>query len=160
MPAPFGSTTTINRTLRQQLNEGQPNEMFDLLALLELGTTFFPLKRTFTGLTAAASFDLTLIDGTGETTGVGNPNRLAANVVRTLRVTASGTGTSVGSYVTTDAAGTATSPATSTVAGLALISDDGKTITFPTTVTAFIISYLPRALSDAQLAALYPPTSV
>lgn len=159
MPA-FGSTTTINRTLRYAINEGQPNDMFDLLALMELGTAFFPLKRTFSGLTAATSFDLTLIDGTGETVGVGNVNRLAANVVRSLRVTASATAASVGSYVTSDAAGTATSPATSTIAGIALLSDDGKTITFLTTVTAFVISYLPRVLSDAQLAALYPAITV
>lgn len=157
MPAPFGSTLTFNRTLRIGLNDANPNTVDDLLAQIDIGTMLFPLKRTFTGLTAAAAFDLTLIDGTGETTGVGNPNRLAANTVRTLRVTASGTANSVGSYVLTDSAGTATSPTASTIVGLALISDDGKTVTFPTTVTAFVITYHPRVVSDAQLAALFPP---
>jgi len=153
MPAAFGSTLTKARSTQFVIDEANPTEVADALNKLELGTIFTPLKRTFTGLTAAAQFDLTLIDGAGETAGLANPNRLPANLVRTLRVTASGTANSVGSYVVTDAAGTPTSPTASTIVGLATISDDGKTITFPTTVTAFIIAYMPRTLSAAQMAA-------
>lgn len=156
--APFGSTNTKPRTLQVVLDEANPNEIADGLAQLDLGTIFTVLKRTFTGLTAAAAFDLTLIDGTGETVGVANVNRRPANLVRSLRVTASGTAASVGSYVTTDAAGTPTSPATSTVAGLATISDDGKTITFPTTVTAFVVEYMPLTVSAASMALAFPNT--
>ena len=159
MPAPFGSTFTALRTLKLVLDEANPTEIADALRILKLGTINAGLKRTFTGLTAAASFDLTLIDATGETTGTANPNRLPAFTVRSLRVTASGTGTSVGSYVLTDAAGTPTSPATSTVAGIATISDDGKTITFPTTVTAFVIWYVPRPVSLATMTADFAPST-
>lgn len=158
MTAPFGSTTTATRTLQQVINEANPNELADVLSQLDLGTVFAPLKRTFTGLTAAAAFDLTAIDGSGETAGATNPLRLPANLVRSLRVTASGTANSVGSYVVSDASGTPTSPTASTIVGLATISDDGKTITFPTTVTAFVIAYMPRTLSAAQMAAAFPTT--
>lgn len=159
MPPAFGSTATTTRSTKVVLDEANPSEIADGLRKLQLGTVFNPLKRTFTGLTAAAAFDLTAIDGSGETTGASNPLRLPANIVRSLRCTASGTANSVGTYVVSDAAGTATSPTASTVAGIALISDDGKTITFPTTVTAFIISYLPRTLSTAQLAADFAPST-
>jgi hypothetical protein len=156
MTAAFGTTSTTPRTLKAALDEANPNDLADVLRLLKLGTANTVLKRTFTGLTAAASFDLTLIDGTGETAGAANPNRLPAEIVRTLRCTASGTANSVGTYITGDSGATATSPTASTVVGIALISDDGKTITFPTTVTAFVIEYYPLTLSAAQMAANYP----
>lgn len=159
MTAPFGSTTTKTRTLQLVMDEANPNDLASTLQQAQLGTVLTPLKRAFTGLTAAAAFDLTLIDGTGETTGAGNPKRLPAAHVRTLRCTASGTANSVGTYVVSDAAGTATSPTASTVVGIALISDDGKTITFPTTVTAFVIEYVPLTLSAAQMAAVFAPTT-
>lgn len=155
--ANFGSTNTKPRSLQNVLDAGNPNDMDAAMAQLDIGTVFTPLKRTFTGLTAAASFDLTAIDGTGEITGPSNPLRLAANIVRSLRVTASGTAATVGSYFVSDAGGTAVSAATSGAAGIALISDDGKTLTFPTTITAFTIQYMPRTLSAAQMAADFAP---
>lgn len=160
MTAPFGSTSTANRTLRVVLDEANANDVPAALQQLRLGTVFTPLKRTFTGLTGAAAFDLTAIDGSGETAGAANANRLPAAHVRTLRVTAATTANTVGSYVMTDAAGTATSPTASTIVGLAKISDDGKTITFPTAdVTAFIIEYFPLTLSTTQMAALFAPVT-
>src|ERR1043165_6708900 len=159
MTAAFGSTATSVRTTKVVLDESNPNELPDAMRKLKPGTVFAPLKRTFSGLTAAASFDLTAIDGSGETTGAANPNRLPANLVRSLRCTASGTANSVGAYMVTDAGGTATSPTASTIAGIALLSDDGMTITFPTTVTAFIISYMPRTLSATDMAADFAPTT-
>lgn len=142
---------TFPRTVRVVLNDANPNDIPDALHKVQLGTVLYPLKRTFTGLTAAAAFDLTAIDGTGETAGAGNPNRLAALLVGPLRVTASGTANSVGSYAISDTGGTPVSPTAGANVGLATISDDGKTITFPTTVTAFTIQYIPRVLSAAQL---------
>lgn len=156
MTAAFGSTSTTPRTLKVVADEANPETISDVLHQLKLGTTLSVLKRAFTGLTAAAAFDLTAIDGTGETAGAGNANRLPANIVRTLRVTASGTANSVGSYIVSDAAGTPTSPTASTVVGIATISDDGKTITFPTTVTAFVIEYMPLTVSAATMALNFP----
>lgn len=141
-------TATAARSIKDVLDKGIAAEIFDAIALIKLGTMLTPLKRTFTGLTAAAAFDLTAIDGTGETTGATNPKRLAALAVGALRVTASGTANSVGSYAVSDVGGTPLSPTASANVGLATISDDGKTLTFPTTVTAFTVQYIPRAAVD------------
>lgn len=153
MTAPFGSTATAARTLKAVIDEANPNEIADVLRLLKLGTSSLILKRTFTGLTSATSFDLTAIDATGETTGIANPNRLPAEIVRTLRVTA---GTlAAGPAIVTDSGGTATAIGTGS-AHVVLISDDGKTLTFQAAVTAFVIEYIPLVLSATQLAANYP----
>jgi len=142
---------------RDTLDDANPLDIADALRRLKLGTTFTPLKRTFTGLTAAASFDLTAIDGTGETVGAGNANRLAALSVTNLRVTASSTAASVGSYVAGDVGATLLIPpgGASAAVGVARISDDGKTVTFPNTVTAFVIAYIPRILSSEAMAAAF-----
>lgn len=152
-------TAIVNRTVRSVLDDANPHDIPDALRRLKLGTMFTPLKRTFTGLTAAGAFDLTAIDGTGETAGTANPNRLAALSVISLRVTAETTGTdATGSYAITDAGGTGLNPTNSTLVGLAKLSDDGKTITFLSTdVTAFVIEYIPRVLSAADMAADFAP---
>ncbi len=144
-------TTTIAPTIQLALDKANPNQVADLLRKIKLGTMLTPLKRTFTGLTAAAAFDLTLIDGTGETpANSNNVNRMAALLVGTLRVTASGTAGSVGTYQVSDTGGTPLVPpgGASAAVGVATISDDGKTITFPNTITAFVIEYLPRAYTS------------
>jgi hypothetical protein len=141
-------TATQTNTLQRELDRAEPETIADCLRKIGLGFILTPLKRAFTGLTAAAAFDLTAIDGTGETTGATNPNRRAALSVATLRVTASGTANSVGSYAVSDTGGTPVSPTAGANVGLATISDNGKTITFPTTVTAFVIEYVPRSASD------------
>jgi len=160
MPAAFGSTLTQVRSTKVVLDESNPSEIASALQLLKLGTLHTPLKRTFTGLTGAASYDLTALDASGETTGTANPNRLPAAHVRTLRVTAATTANTVGTYIVSDASGTKVSPTASTVVGIATISDDGKTLAFPTAdVTAFIIEYIPLTLSAAQMAAVFAPTT-
>lgn len=151
------TTLTETQTYQTALDKANPNLLADLLAAMKLGTLLTPLKRTFTGLTAAASFDLTAIDGTGETTGASNPNRLAALSVTTLRVTSETSGTDgTGSYVVTDVDGTMLDPTNSTAAGVARISDDGTTITFPEAdVTGFVITYIPRA--QVTMTSAFPP---
>lgn len=156
------STTTITkpRTVQAVLDEANPNELGPALAKAKLGTRLSTLKRTFTGLVGAASYDLTALDAQGETAGLANPNRLPADAIRTLRVTAATTANTVGSYHVTDAAGTAVSPTAGANCGLAKLSDDGKTLTFPTAdVTAFIIEYSPRTLQAADLAADFAPST-
>jgi len=140
------TTKTISPTLQNQLDLADPDAVSDILRQVHLGTILTPLKRTFTGLTAAGTFDLTAIDGTGETAGTTNPNRLPLLALRSLRVTAATTASTVGAYGLTDSGGTAVTAATHTVMGICLISDDGKTITFPTAdVTAFVIEYVPQS---------------
>lgn len=154
-------STTKPRTVRDVLDLANPQDIADALRKLRLGTMARPLKRTFTGLTAAAAFDLTAIDGTGETAGAGNTNRLAALAVVALRVTAETTGTdATGSYAIGDTGATPLNPTNSTVVGLATLSDDGKTITFASAdVTAFVIEYIPRMLSTAEMDADFAPSA-
>lgn len=143
-------TVSANTTLKSALDLARPGQLEDLLAKIRMGTLLTPLKRVFTGLTAAASFDLTLIDGTGETTGVNNPNRLAALVVSYLRLDASGTAASVGNYIVGPPTSTLLVPpgGANAAVGVARLSDDGKTLTFPNTITGFTILYVPRSFTD------------
>lgn len=132
-------------TTAQVIDEANPNRLADAIRKAQLGRVFSPLKRTFTGLTSSASHSLVAIDGVGETVGPSNTKRLPALCVGTLRVTA---GTlAAGPAIVTDVGGTPT--AIGALANhVATISDDGKTITFQAAVTAFVISYIPRAEAD------------
>lgn len=143
--------TEINQ-LRDVLDRADANQLPDALRKVKLGTVLAPLKRVFTGLTAAASFDLTAIDGTGETTGVTNPNRKAALCVNYLRLDASGTAASVGNYIVGPPTSTLLIPpgGANAAVGVARLSDDGKTLTFPNTITGFTIAYIPRSSSDVE----------
>lgn len=133
------TTTTAVQTLKDALNRGNLADIADAIKKIGLGSMVSPLKRTFTGLTSASFFDLTTIDGTGETVGAANANRVAALVVGTMRVTAGAAATAA--RFMTDGGGTAS-------ATVAKISDDGKTVTFEAGVTAFIIEYIPRSATD------------
>ena len=142
-------TTSIAQTMQSALDKGGPAIVGDAASQMKLGTMLTPLKRTFTGLTGAATYDLTALDGDGETAGAGNPKRLAALCVNSLRVTAATTATAAGTYAVSDIGGAVVSTATHTAVGVALISDDGKSLTFATAdVTAFVIEYIPRAAID------------
>lgn len=144
------TTKIVTPTLQAELNKANPNNIADLLRQVALGDVLAGFKRTFTGLAAAATYNLTALDASGEVTGVSNPFRRGIGVLKTLRVTAATTGASVGSYILTDIGGNTVSPATHTIAGIALISDDGTTITFPSAdVTAFVIEYQPSPFTVA-----------
>jgi hypothetical protein len=139
-------TVSVASTIQNTLDKGDPDRIGDLFRAMKLGTMLAPLKRVFTGLTSGTVFDLTAIDGTGETVGASNPLRLPLLALRTLRVVTGGTG--VGTYILTDVGGAAVTAATSTVVGIVTISDDGKTLTFPVALTAFTIEYIPRSAVD------------
>jgi len=142
-------TKTANPSLQTALDQGLITELADLLKLMKLGTMLTPLKRTFTGLTGAATYDLTALDATGETVGAANTNRVPALVIHSLVVVTATTANTQGVYVVGDPSITLVSPTNKTVVGTAKISDDGKTLTFPTAdVTAFTIEYMPRSLTD------------
>ena len=67
--------------------------------------------------------------------------------IESLQLVASGTAGSLGSYILGDVSATPAIPAggANVTPGVARLSDDGKTITFPNTVTAFTFSYFPRS---------------
>lgn len=144
------ATTTANKTMQQVLNGANPNWLTAILQQMKLGNMLSPVKVSVTGLTAAATIDITTtafrdaatISGLDRDSGDVLPAILS---VKTLRVTASGTSNSVGSYAMSDASGTAVSPTAGANLGIALLSDDGTSLTFPTTVTAFVIEYIPRS---------------
>ena len=149
-------TTTKTATLQSILADANPNLLADALKKLGLGTLFAPIKVVVTGLAATATPDITgpLVKAAAVITGI---DELADGVnlpplgsLLSLRVTASGTAGSLGTYIFTDAAGTAIVPpgGASVAVGIAEISDDGTTITFPNTVTAFVLEYTPRPVVD------------
>ncbi len=156
-------TLTANKTMQQVLNQSNLNWLPTVFQKLKLGNMLSPVKVSVTGLTAASAIDITTttfrdaatISGLDRETADLLPQILA---VKTLRVTASGTANSVGSYGVSDAGGTAVSPTAGANMGIALLSDDGRTLTFPTTVTAFVIEYIPR--SDTNLSSVFVQTGL
>lgn len=135
-------TNVIVPTLQSELNNARPDQLADVLRMIGLGNILTPLKRVFTGLTSSATQNLTQIDATGEVVGISNPNRLAALSVVALRTVTGGT---TGPRIVTDAGGTAGAPGANGP-GIALLSDDGTTLTFEAAITAFTIEYIPRSL--------------
>lgn len=152
-------TTTLDNTVRDVLNLARPDQLADVLAKIKFGNMASLIKITVTGLTAIAAPDITtaavkaaaVIEGITLKDGEMLP---AIGEVISCRVTASGTANSVGSYAITDAGGTGLTPTAGANVGLAKLADDGKAITFLTTVTAFVLVYRPRpavALNSAFL---------
>jgi len=149
-------TDSYQGSIQSALNQANPNQLPDLLQKVGIGNMLANIKAVVTGLTAAGSFDITsaAVFAKATVTGLNTlGGDLAAlppiGVLRTLRVTAATTASTAGTYVLTDVAGDMVTANTHTVVGIARISDDGKTLSFPTTdVTAFIIEYQARAATD------------
>lgn len=146
-------TATYPPTIANALDSANPNNVADLLQLVKLGRMLTPLKLTLTGLTSAAAINLTLLKA-GASGIVVNSGQLNAGDalppiqdVKTLRVTAGAA--TAGPRTIADSGATATAPAgANALPGVAKLSDDGTTITFDTTVTAFVIEYIPRPYTD------------
>lgn len=148
MPA----TTTEKNEVRDELNRAHPNTIADVLRKMRVGTMLDPMKVTVAGLAAAAAVDITAAATRAAATVNSGQVPTGENLpavldVRTLRVTGVGTATA-GPRVVTDVDGTAVAPDGGGRAGVALISNDGKTLTFEGTVTGFVIEYIPRSYTD------------
>lgn len=149
----MSTTTPADRTIQNILNTGNLNDLSLVLQKIKLGNVLGTVKVVCASLAATAAPVITgsavrlasTITGLERGTTENLPPILA---VKTLRCTTSGTGTTVGAYGVTDAAGTAVTANTSTVMGVALLSDDGTTLTFPTTITGFVLEYVPRPNTD------------
>ena len=159
------TTTSADVTKQQELNRGRPDKIATVFQAMKLGNMLAgSVKVVATGLTPAATFDITTAAVRAASTITGldretSDNLPAIMVVKTLRCTASDTANSVGTYVVGDAGSTAFSPTVGANVGLALLSDDGKSLTFPTTVTAFVLEYVPKPAVDITTA-LYPVVGV
>lgn len=147
-------TLQVATTFKSALNAARPGQLEDIFSKMKLGTMLAPLKRVFTAITASATTDLTALDGTGETVGAGNLLRLPALCVMYLRLDASGTAASVGNYVVGPPTSTLLIPpgGANVAIGCARISDDGKVITWPNTITGFTIWYIPQSSVDLTIA--------
>ncbi len=137
----MSTTKTFTNTFQEALEQANPNFLADVLRLLALGNFFAWIKVTFAGLTSAAAVDITTAASLSKATIVGwatdevNAALPPIGNVQALRVTAGAA--AAGARFITDAGGTPSST-------VATISDDGKTLTFESTVTGFVLEYQPR----------------
>ena len=145
-------TTTKTQTVQDILTQANPVNLADVLRLLGLGRLFAPVKVVVAAATATATWDITTAAFAAAATttitgidaiasGAGLP---AIGAMLTLRVSSSGTANSVGTYILSDVSGTPLIAGTSTAVGVATISNDGKTLVFPNTITGFVLEYTPR----------------
>lgn len=123
-----------DKTLKQLLDEPDMNRLPYLLKKLALGT-MLEVQEYDTG-TITASASVTIPGG-------------ALNV-QSARVVTSGTAASVGVYLAADSGVTPLLPpgGANTAVGIAKLSADGSTITFPNTVTRAIIRYTKKPATD------------
>jgi len=126
------STTTKVNTLKEVLTRSLPGEVEDALRKVDIGAMLSPIKKTFTSLASSATHDIT---------DAAHGSSSAAMGIFVLRVTAGAA--SAGLRQVGDAGATPS-------ATVATLSDDGKTITFETTVTGFIVEYLARPATDTS----------
>lgn len=150
----MSSTTTFTDDVRTEANKGQLSTIGDIARKAKAGDMLSSIKVVCTGLTGAASYDITTAAQKAASTITGITLKTGENLppigsLLSLRVTAATTASTAGTYIFTDVAGDMVTANTHTVVGIARISDDGKTISFPTAdVTAFILEYMPRAQTD------------
>lgn len=136
------STKTKVRSLQQAGDTGDPGLVGSVGRRVKLGTRLAAVKVVVSGLTAAAAIDITSSTVAAKITSLKGLDALGTGEtlppigsVLALRVT---TGSAqAGARTLVDKDGTPTT-------GVATISDDGKTLTFETTLTGFILEYNPR----------------
>jgi len=126
-------TTTFKETLLTALNDANLNKLADVFAKIDLGT-ILNVTEYDTG-TIPASATVALPGG--------------ALLVQSARVVTSGTAGSVGPYHVSDAGATPAVQPTATAyagaaIGLASLSADGTTLTFPNTVTRVVVRYIKK----------------
>lgn len=150
------TTTTKVSDLRQVLNSARPDQLADVLKLIQSGTMFSPIKIAVAALTATAAPDITsaAVKAAATVSGITldtDENLPAVGLVKSLQVVASGTATSLGTYIVgpdgtpPDGSTPIIPPGGANAAvGVASINEAGTIITFPNTITAFILEYIPR----------------
>lgn len=129
-------TATAQFTVKDALDQANPNQLPNALNLINLGTLLASEEYDTGTITAAAAIVLPF----------------EAAIVQSARVVTSGTAASVGSYFCADSAVTPLLPpgGASTAVGIAKLGTDRKTITFPNTVTRVIVRYSRISVPLAQ----------
>lgn len=129
-------TATSVDTLKKALNDAEPGDLPDAMRKVEFGTMITPTKIAFTNMASGMAHDIT---------DASHGSRRAILSVTTLRVTAGAAGANA--RIVTDASGSASAGSASSP-GIALLSDDGKTLTFEANVTGFVLTYIPQSATD------------
>jgi hypothetical protein len=122
-------TKTSTFTEQNALDNSEPGQAASAMQLLKLGTLLASTEYATGTITASATVVLPF----------------EAAVIQSARVLTSGTAASVGTYMCADSAVTPLLPpgGASAAIGIASLSTDRKTITFPNTVTSVIVRYSP-----------------
>lgn len=133
-------TTELDQSLQRVLTRANPQDLADALRAANMGHMLADAKAVFTGLTAAAAQDITTAAAKAAVTLTGMTLDSGENLppigqITYLRVTAGAA--AAGARIIGDAGATPS-------ATVAALSDDGTTITFEGTVTAFVLGYRPR----------------
>jgi hypothetical protein len=136
----MASTVTIPPTLQTKLDKAEPGNLADVLRQVKLGTMLTPRKKTLTALAAAAAHNIT---------DAAHGSLAPILKITALRVTAGAA--TAGARIITDSAALA-------AATVAALSDDGTTLTFEDTVTAFVLEYIPRSAVDMTALNEFAPT--
>jgi hypothetical protein len=127
----MAGSVTQNQTVGFNLDQGTPARMLTAAARVHLATMLTPVDTGDVTVSAAAAVVL--------------PNSGAANIVESCEVVASGTAGSLGWYTVVPTGAVEAVPSTAGQGdGIATISADGTTITFPNTVTQYRVRYLPQ----------------
>ena len=146
-------TNVVARTYQRELRDANPASLPDVLHDLNLGHQLAVVQATFAALGSAAGHDITTAASKAAATVVGIDLDTGENLPAIGSVV-TGTGyqaphiVSDGSPIAPPGGDSPTAP------GVATLSVDGKTITFAGAVTAFVITYIPRAavaLTDPYL---------
>lgn len=164
----MASTVVLAETIAKALAECDPNRLADALRQYGFGMHLSPQKWTWlgstgatavqfggasAGATAAIAFLASASPGPQTPSLPQNQTMLPpALIVGALRVTTGPSG-SVGPYIITDAGGTPQAPQLAgpsgaqvlDVPGVAVLSDDGATLTFAEQVSGFVLQYIPRS---------------
>ena len=134
-----------------------------------LGSLLTPLKVTVSGATSSATQVITSANTFANATQNSAPTPVGQTVagylnalppilsVISLRVTAGAA--TAGPRVVTDVGGTPYAPVgANETPGVATLSDDGTTLVFDTTVTGYVIEYIPRSSASMTAPFLTQPT--
>jgi len=155
------TTTTVKQTVASVLDAGNATNIEDALSLIGLGRMLTPIKVVAASLTAADSFDITTAAFkaaatlTGITLASGQNLPAAQQVLGLVRVVTGGT-TYVGCYAVAPVGATVVTAATSGVVGICTLSDDGKTLTFPSSTQATAITFFYLPVPKTAMSTIYP----
>ena len=141
-------TTTKDATIQEVLDQGDLTDLGNAAKKIELGKVLAPVKAVFTGLADVAAHDITTAASKAAATVTGidalETDEMLPDIGTVVSVrTTAGTLAVHGAHTVADAGGTALVP-NAAYAGVCLLSDDGKTLTFQAGVTAFVLVYRPR----------------